>query len=257
MLTGQPPFPVFPKREWLKLALRLALGLVFILSAAGKLASGNEFLGSPAAFSFLPKTLVAFTLATLPWLEAGLGLLLLTGWWRRFTASLALLFCLVFIGANSWSLATGNEGYCGCFGALLAIEHWQSLILDLAMLGASVTHLMKGSFSLPNPFHLQRNGMTRAAAAVIVIISLLLGTLAPAFPGSWQPGPVAAADPAPVGPRKAARNPKFDEQVKQAAALAQAKNPRALKVADPKAASENTTLPRGTGLQYHPFDRTH
>jgi uncharacterized membrane protein YphA (DoxX/SURF4 family) len=223
------------KRQWFLLSVRILLGVVFILAAAGKLTAGDEFLGSPAAFSILPRALVTFALSTLPWLEIGLGLLLLTGWCRRATVSLAILVTLVFIGANSWSLATGNEGYSGCFGAMLAIDQWQCLMLDLAMLGAGIAQLLRAAPSLSNPFHIPRNHLTRAVVSLAVIISLMLGTLAPALPGSWQPPAVAAADPAPGGPRKAPRNPKFDEQVlARQLEQAQAKKQRTLKVTDPQ-----------------------
>jgi len=88
------------------------LGAVLLLSGAAKLASGArwpaqaEALGAPAA-----------AVAVVPWLEVGLGALLVTGVWRPVVALAAAAMLLVFTVLLVVRLAQGRRPPCACFGA--------------------------------------------------------------------------------------------------------------------------------------------
>jgi len=88
------------------------LGAVLLLSGAAKLASGArwpaqaEALGAPAA-----------AVPVVPWLEVGLGALLVTGVWRPVVALAAAAMLLVFTVLLVVRLAQGRRPPCACFGA--------------------------------------------------------------------------------------------------------------------------------------------
>jgi hypothetical protein len=59
---------------------------------------------------------VLFVARWLPWLELTLGLLLLTGFQLRYSASAASLLLAVFLGIMIRSYVKGLGIACGCFG---------------------------------------------------------------------------------------------------------------------------------------------
>lgn len=105
----------------LSLICRVTLGLVFILSALGKIGDPREFSDAVAAYKILPITSVNVFAIILPWLELLVGLSLFSGTRIRESALLSIIMNLMFIAAVSSAMARGLDIKCGCF--TLSKEH--------------------------------------------------------------------------------------------------------------------------------------
>ncbi len=105
----------------LALLCRLVLGVVFIISALGKLLDPQDFARATAAFRILPIQTVNLFAMVLPWVEMMCGALLIVN--RKVPAAALILaglnamFILVIVSA----MARGLDIDCGCF-SLLAKE---------------------------------------------------------------------------------------------------------------------------------------
>jgi uncharacterized membrane protein YphA (DoxX/SURF4 family) len=111
--------------SWASLLCRVALGLVMILAATGKIADPQQFAMAIDKFDVpgfrigendLPVAASAFFV---PWLELVAGLCLLAGLWTRAASALMVVMLAVF-SAAIWSAALdrGLSLDCGCFGKL-------------------------------------------------------------------------------------------------------------------------------------------
>jgi uncharacterized membrane protein YphA (DoxX/SURF4 family) len=126
---------------WIALALRVILGGLFILAAYLKLQdSWRIFAMDIAAYGVLPNQGIWLELVarTLPWLEAALGLWLISGIWLRASATLSAALLLGFIGLMTWARLNGLSINCGCFGSGEKIS-WITMLRDGSLLAAAVT----------------------------------------------------------------------------------------------------------------------
>ncbi len=124
-------------------ALYAAVGLVFVYSAAVKIADPQAFLSSILTFRLLPLAWATATALWVPWLELVLGLSLLSGIWRGGASWLTGGLLLVFIALVAQAWARGLAIDCGCFGSKELESVWdyawkigQNLLL-MAALGAA------------------------------------------------------------------------------------------------------------------------
>ncbi|MCE3007598.1 MAG: DoxX family protein [Bacteroidetes bacterium] len=132
-------------RNWTTQTIRILVGLLFVFSGLIKVNDPHGFayklieyfevfqqdFSFPAAF-FIES---AFGLAALiAVFECVLGMLLLTGWLRRFT-TLSIFGLIVFFTAltfYSWYFNKVQD--CGCFGDFLHLTPYQSFIKDVVLL---------------------------------------------------------------------------------------------------------------------------
>lgn len=122
----------------LVMALRVALGLMFIYAAYTKLRQPwLMFAMSIDAYQLLPEWAVLTIARGLPPFELLLGVLLCTGFWLRAAsvAAAALLGC--FFGIMLLSYGKGMGIDCGCFGLGEALTP-KSLLRDGLLVAASV-----------------------------------------------------------------------------------------------------------------------
>ena len=99
------------------LALRVALGAVFVYAAWAKLRPPWElFAMSIDAYKVLPYWAVVTVARTLPWAEMLIGLALMAGRWMRVTSAAASLLLLMFFVLMVRSYVKGMQIDCGCFG---------------------------------------------------------------------------------------------------------------------------------------------
>ncbi|WP_257303935.1 MauE/DoxX family redox-associated membrane protein [Geothrix campi] len=125
----------------LSVAVRIALGLVFIMAALPKIADPPGFAKAIWAYQLVPANMLNPMALVLPWLELFCGLALCFGVWIRAAASWITLLLLAFSLALSINLARHNPVDCGCFGATahltdserLTDMRW-SLLRDVALL---------------------------------------------------------------------------------------------------------------------------
>jgi uncharacterized membrane protein YphA (DoxX/SURF4 family) len=130
---------------WLAIATRIALGSVFLLSSAGKIANPEAFAEIVANYQLLPPQLVWITAVVLPWLEAVCGLALIIGRCQRGAALLVCLMMVVFITIILYNSYRGLNVACGCF-SLSATEPSDvalNTLRNLVLLGAGVWMLIR------------------------------------------------------------------------------------------------------------------
>lgn len=142
-------------QPWLTLICRLVLGGVLI--AAGVLKIGNLQKSAMAvrAYELLPIPLANFLGYSLPWIELGIGLLLVTGALVRFAGLVGAVTMLAFIIAISQAWARGLSIDCGCFGGGGTIDPSQTKYLSeiirdtgLLALGIYLYFYPKGRFAI-------------------------------------------------------------------------------------------------------------
>jgi uncharacterized membrane protein YphA (DoxX/SURF4 family) len=124
--------------RWIAFVLRVLLGAVFVYAAWTKLKQPwLVFAMSIDAYGLLPEWGVLFIARTLPWAEAVIGLLLLTGTWLRWVSVSAATLLGVFFAIMlvSWGKGMGID--CGCFGVGEALT-WKTLVRDGSLLAAAL-----------------------------------------------------------------------------------------------------------------------
>ena len=122
----------------LSLALRLALGAVFLYAAYTKLRqSWLLFALSIDSYQMLPEWAVFALARMLPILELMLGLLLIAGVWLRYLSIVAAAILAMFFSIMLVSYFRGAAIDCGCFGVgePLSIK---TLVRDGVLLAAAI-----------------------------------------------------------------------------------------------------------------------
>jgi len=97
------------------LILRIALGVIFIYAAVGKIADPGRFAGDIAAYRLLPVFTVNILALVLPYVELLTGLGLLTGVWVDAASAIASALITIFLIAALSAMARGLNIECGCF----------------------------------------------------------------------------------------------------------------------------------------------
>ena len=142
-------------QPWLTLLSRLILGGV--LFAAGALKIGNLQKSAMAvrAYEMLPVELANFLGYALPWIEIGIGLLLIVGASVKICGLLGAFTMLAFIIAIAQAWARGLSIDCGCFGGGGTIDpeetkYLSEIIRDIGLLamGVFLYYFPKGKLSL-------------------------------------------------------------------------------------------------------------
>jgi uncharacterized membrane protein YphA (DoxX/SURF4 family) len=142
-------------QPWLTLLARLILGGVLL--AAGGLKMGNlqKSAMSVRAYELLPIDLANFFGYVLPWIEIGMGLLLIVGAVVSIMGLLGELIMLAFVVAIAQAWARGLSIDCGCFGGGGEIDpgetkYLSTILRDLGffLLGVYLYYFPKGRFGL-------------------------------------------------------------------------------------------------------------
>ena len=142
-------------QPWLTLFSRLILGGVLLLAGAFKIGNLQKSAMAVRAYELLPVSLANLLGYALPWVEIGVGLLLITGAAVRISGLIGAFTMLAFIIAISQAWARGLSIDCGCFGGGGAIDpedtkYLTEIIRDLGLLilGIYLYFYPKGRFSL-------------------------------------------------------------------------------------------------------------
>lgn len=109
---------------WITFAFRLILGGVLLVAGALKVTDPYGSATSVRAYQMLPVDFANFLGFVLPYLEVGIGILLIVGIWVRFAAIAGGALMVAFIIAIAQAWARGISLDCGCFGkgGLLATD---------------------------------------------------------------------------------------------------------------------------------------
>ena len=142
-------------QPWLSLLARLILGGVLFAAGALKIGSLQKSAMAVRAYELLPVSLANFLGYTLPWIEIGVGLLLIAGVAVRISGLIGAFTMLAFIIAIAQAWARGLSIDCGCFGGGGAIDpedtkYLSEIIRDIGLLilGIYLYFYPKGRFSV-------------------------------------------------------------------------------------------------------------
>jgi uncharacterized membrane protein YphA (DoxX/SURF4 family) len=118
--------------------LRLLLGAVFIYAAYSKLRQNwLLFALSIDSYRVLPEWAVFAVARTLPWVELGLGIVLITGVWLRYVSIVVTGILGLFFTVMLAQYFKGSSIDCGCFGVGEALSV-RTLARDAALLAAAI-----------------------------------------------------------------------------------------------------------------------
>ena len=142
-------------QPWLTLLSRLILGVVLLVAGGLKIGNLPKSAMAVRSYEMLPIPLANFLGYTLPWIEIGLGLLLIVGVTVKISGALGALTMLAFIIAIAQAWARGLSIDCGCFGGGGAIDpedtkYLSEIIRDVGLmaLGIFLYFYPKGRFAL-------------------------------------------------------------------------------------------------------------
>jgi uncharacterized membrane protein YphA (DoxX/SURF4 family) len=142
-------------QPWVTLLSRLVLGGVLLVAGGLKVGNLPKSAMAVRSYEMLPIPLANFLGYTLPWIEIGMGLLLIVGVAVKISGALGALTMLAFIIAIAQAWARGLSIDCGCFGGGGAIDpedtkYPQKLLenMGLMSLGIFLYFFPKGRFGL-------------------------------------------------------------------------------------------------------------
>jgi len=142
-------------QPWLTLLARLILGGVLLAAGGLKIGNLQKSAMSVRAYELLPIDLANFFGYVLPWIEIGMGLLLIVGAVVSIMGLLGALIMLAFIVAIAQAWARGLSIDCGCFGGGGEIDpgetkYLSTILRDLGffLLGVYLYYFPKGRFGL-------------------------------------------------------------------------------------------------------------
>ena len=128
------------RRDYLVLAVSLAVAAVFVYAGVDKLRDPLQFADSIAAFAILPAVLINLLAFGLPPFEIACGLLLLGPRTRRIGALAVVAVSILFFTALASALLRGLTLDCGCFGAGAPSRPrmWLELVLDAVLFAGAL-----------------------------------------------------------------------------------------------------------------------
>jgi len=142
-------------QPWLTLLARLMLGAVLLVAGALKVPNLPKSAMAVRAYEMLPIPIANFLGYTLPWIEIGLGLLLIVGVTVKISGALGGLTMLAFIIAIAQAWARGLSIDCGCFGGGGTIDpedtkYLSEIIRDIGLMGLGIFLYLypKGRFAI-------------------------------------------------------------------------------------------------------------
>ena len=170
------------RRQWGRLTLRVLVGVIFCVSAVAKLVAIDDFELYIYSYGLLPLSM-SYVVARLciGW-ELVLGGLLLTGWWKRLTQTVALLTMVAFSLFLCYAALVGRNESCECMGRLVEMTPAVSLLKN----GVLIVLVLLG---------VKENGAKVMRKKWKVIVAAVAGALLMAMPfvlsvpDSWGFGP--------------------------------------------------------------------
>jgi uncharacterized membrane protein YphA (DoxX/SURF4 family) len=137
------------------LLVRIILGGVLLVAGGLKVGNLQKSAMAVRAYELLPIPIANFLGYTLPWIEIGVGLLLILGVAVKINGVIGAFTMLVFIVAIAQAWARGLSIDCGCFGGGGSIDpedtkYLSEIIRDLGLLllGIYLYYYPKGRIAL-------------------------------------------------------------------------------------------------------------
>lgn len=105
-------------RRYMVLAVRIFLGLIFLISGGLKLFDLNSFVNTINNFQVVPVSISKVVAIVLACPESGSGLMMLVGFQTKVSSGIVVILLIAFLAAIVPVLTAGQEMDCGCFGSL-------------------------------------------------------------------------------------------------------------------------------------------
>lgn len=142
-------------QPWLTLIARLILGGVLLAAGGLKIGNLQKSAMSVRAYELLPVWLANFFGYVLPWIEIGMGLLLIAGVAVSIVGLLGALTMFAFVVAIAQAWARGLSIDCGCFGGGGQVDpedtkYLSTILRDIGfmLLGVYLYYFPKGKFGI-------------------------------------------------------------------------------------------------------------
>lgn len=127
---------------------RVALGVIFLVAAWGKIADPASLAKIIHNYHILPEVLINLAALILPWVEAVIGICLIVGYASRGASLLSTLLLVVFIAAMGYAYSQGYDTQCGCFttkadepiSPVSLVRDGSMLVLAAVVLAGSFLH---------------------------------------------------------------------------------------------------------------------
>jgi uncharacterized membrane protein YphA (DoxX/SURF4 family) len=117
----------------LSMLVRIALGVIFVLSSWSKIADPPGFAHMLWNYKILPDALINPAALLLPWVEATAGLALIAGIWSRGAAVVVVGMLIAFSAGLATDLVRGIAIDCGCFSVAATNRTPAELMLDMKL----------------------------------------------------------------------------------------------------------------------------
>ena len=114
----------------LQLALRIILGMFFILSAFAKIYDPFTFGKALKAYAFLPQSWIAPLTLIIPYAVFILGMALLIKLYEKPTLLLLIAMMLLFTAVSAYRYYTDDVSDCGCYAKFLTRQNDWKLIME-------------------------------------------------------------------------------------------------------------------------------
>ncbi len=105
---------------WVALPVRFYLAYVFISACWHKILEPGLFAVDVATYQILPLSLINLAAITLPWVELGVGIMLIVGFRSRAAALMVAGMMVIFMTALGIALYNELDMSCGCFASSAA-----------------------------------------------------------------------------------------------------------------------------------------
>lgn len=102
--------------RYLQITFRVALGAMLLIAGYLKVQDNSALFESVAYITWIPIGLKSLVIDMLPWVEIGVGALLIVNVLGNIVKPIAAFIYLSFFVFAIYGLGTGMEGDCGCFG---------------------------------------------------------------------------------------------------------------------------------------------
>jgi len=127
---------------------RVALGVIFLVAAWGKIADPASLAKIIHNYNILPDVLINPAALVLPWVEVVIGVCLVTGYACRGASLFATVLLIVFIAAMAYAYFRGYNTQCGCFttkadepiSPVSLVRDGSMLVLAAVVLAGSFLH---------------------------------------------------------------------------------------------------------------------
>lgn len=95
---------------------RIFLGALLLIAGTLKVQDNTALLETVAYITWIPTVVKSFMIDLLPWIEVGVGTLLIAGVLKKIAIPVGMFIYLGFFVFAIYGFGSGMEGDCGCFG---------------------------------------------------------------------------------------------------------------------------------------------